>query len=188
MELVKRFQPIKLEEEDDGSIHIGKADSRAIDVHVVGAHAYLSYGGFGVLAYSIQDLIAPLPDGVDDPTKIWDMHGGYDYRPEAVARYVLQDEPGLEDSDAEALYMTPQYFPANKLLEDGDGHWYVLDEPRLLFYIGYGEAGVAKVDWSDPAHPVLLQHRDTVGEATGTAIANGRVYAADYEGGLAIFK
>ena len=187
MELVKRFQPIKLEEEDDGSIHIGKADSRAIDVHVVGAHAYFSYGGFGVLAYSIQDLIAPLPDGVD-PKKIWEMHGGDDYRPEAVARYVLQDEPGLEDSDAEALYMTPQYFPANKLLEDGDGHWYVLDEPRLLFYIGYGEAGVAKVDWSDPAHPVLLQHRDTVGEATGTAIANGRVYAADYEGGLAIFK
>jgi len=186
MELVKLFEPIKLEEEIDGSIHIGKADSRSIDVDVVGGNVYFSYGGFGVLAYSISDLIEPLPAGVD-PTKIWEMHG-YDYRPEAVGRYVLQDEPGLEDSDAEALYMTPQYFPANRLLMDGDDHLYVLDQPRLLFYVAYGEAGVAKLDWSDPANPKLLQHQDTVGEATATAIANGRVYVADYEGGLAVFR
>jgi len=186
MTLVKLFEPIKLAVEDDGSIHIGKADSRSIDVDIVGKYAYFSYGGFGVLAYSIQDLIAPLPAGVD-PAKPWEMHGE-DYRPEAVGRYLLQDEPGLEDSDAEALFMTPQYFPADRLLEDGDGHWYVRDEPRLLFYIAYGEAGVAKIDWTDPAHPALLQHKDTVGEATGTAIANGRVYVADYEGGLAVFK
>ncbi|SFM77125.1 hypothetical protein [Marinobacter pelagius] len=188
MELVKIFQPIKIEEELDGTVHIGKADSRSVDVDVVGDHAYFSYGGFGLLAYSIEDLLAPLPEGVE-PNKIWTMgSGGYDYRPEAVAQYRLQAEPGLEDSDPEALYMTPQYFPADTLLVDGDGHWYTLDEPRLLFYVAYGEAGVAKLDWSDPANPVLMEHQHTVGEATGTAIANGRVYVADGGGGLVIFR
>lgn len=188
MELVKIFQPIKIEEELDGTVHIGKADSRSVDVDVVGEHAYFSYGGFGLLAYRIEDLLAPLPEGVE-PNKIWTMEsGGYDYRPEAVAQYRLHAEPGLEDSDPEALYMTPQYFPANKLLIDGEGHWYTLDEPRLLFYVAYGEAGVAKLDWSDPANPVLMEHQHTVGEATGTAIANGRVYVADGGGGLVIFR
>lgn len=64
MELVKIFQPIKIEEELDGSVHIGKADSRSVDVDVIGDHAYFSYGGFGLLAYSIEDLLAPLPEGV----------------------------------------------------------------------------------------------------------------------------
>ncbi|MFO7592522.1 MAG: hypothetical protein R6X15_00565, partial [Pseudomonadota bacterium] len=59
---------------------------------------------------------------------------------------------------------------------------------KLVFYIAYGPAGVAKIDWSDPANPVLLQHQDTVGEATGTAIAHGRVYVADYAGGLVVFR
>ncbi|AOY87317.1 hypothetical protein BKP64_03455 [Marinobacter salinus] len=193
MELVKIFQPIKIEEELDGSVHIGKADSRSVDVDVIGNHAYFSYGGFGLLAYSIDDLLEPLPAGVD-PTKIWTMGGsgggggGYDYRPEAVAQYRLQTEPGLEDSDPEALYMTPQYFPANKLLIDGEGRWFTLDEPKLLFYVAYGEAGVAKLDWSDPANPILMEHQQTVGEATGTAIAHGRVYVADGGGGLVIFR
>ncbi|MGF2735170.1 hypothetical protein [Marinobacter sp. DUT-1] len=188
MELVKIFQPIKIEEELDGSVHIGKADSRSVDVDVIGDHAYFSYGGFGLLAYSIEDLLAPLPEGVE-PDKIWSMGGsGFDYRPEAVAQYRLQAEPGLEESDPEALYMTPQYFPADTLLVDGEGQWYTLDEPRLLFYVAYGEAGVAKLDWSDPANPVLLEHQQTVGEATGTAIANGRVYVADGGGGLVIFR
>jgi len=186
MKLIKVFQPIKVEEEDDSSVHIGKADSRSVDVHVIGSHVYYSYGGFGLVAYNIADLIKPLPAGVD-PTKSWDPHGA-DYRPTAVGRYVLQDEPGLENSNAEALYMTPQYFPANRLLMDGDGHLYVRDEPKLLFYVAYGEAGVAKVDWTDPAHPKLMQHRDTIGDATATAIANGRVYVADYGGGIAVFR
>lgn len=116
------------------------------------------------------------------------LGGGYDYRPEPVAQYRLQAEPGLEDSDPEALYMTPQYFPADTLLVDGDGQWYTLDEPRLLFYVAYGEAGVAKLDWSEPANPVLMEHQQTVGEATGTAIAHGRVYVADGGGGLVIFR
>ncbi|MFC4258670.1 hypothetical protein ACFOZ5_06425 [Marinobacter lacisalsi] len=188
MELIKIFQPIKIEEELDGTVHIGKADSRSIDVDVVGDHAYFSYGGFGLLAYHIDDLLEPLPEGVD-PTKIWTMgSGGYDYRPEAVAQYRLSAEPGLEDSDPEALYMTLQYFPADTLLSDGNGNSYTLDEPRLLFYVAYGEAGVAKLDWSNPASPVLMEHQHTVGEATGTAIANGRVYVADGGGGLVIFR
>ena len=45
-----------------------------------------------------------------------------------------------------------------------------------------------KLDWSDPANPILLQRQDTVGKAVGTAIANGRVYVADYAGGLVVFK
>ncbi|WP_162525021.1 hypothetical protein [Marinobacter sp. BW6] len=188
MELVKIFQPIKIEEELDGTVHIGKADSRSVDVDVIGDHAYFSYGGFGLLAYSIGDLLAPLPDGVEPDRVFAPGGGGADYRPEAVAQYRLQAEPGLEDSDPEALYMTPQYFSADKLLIDGDGHWYTLDEPRLLFYVAYGEAGVAKLDWSDPANPVLMEHQQTVGEATGTAIANGRVYVADGGGGLVIFR
>jgi hypothetical protein len=192
MELIKIFQPVKIEEELDGTVHIGKADSRSVDVDVIGDHAYFSYGGFGLLAYSIDDLLEPLPVGVD-PTKIWTMGGsggggGYDYRPDAVAQYRLQTEPGLEDSDPEALYMTPQYFPANKLLIDGDGKWFTLDEPKLLFYVAYGEAGVAKLDWSDPANPILMEYQQTVGEATGTAIAHGRVYVADGGGGMVIFR
>jgi len=188
MELIKIFQPIKIEEELDGTVHIGKADSRSVDVDVIGDHAYFSYGGFGLLAYSIDDLLAPLPDGVEPDRVFTPGGGGADYRPEAVAQYRLQEEPGLEDSDPEALYMTPQYFPANTLLIDGDGHWYTLDESKLLFYVAYGEAGVAKLDWSDPANPVLMEHQQTVGEATGTAIANGRVYVADGGGGLVVFR
>ncbi|MBA1147101.1 hypothetical protein H0Z60_08500 [Ectothiorhodospiraceae bacterium WFHF3C12] len=186
MELVKLFEPIKLELEDDGTLHVGKADSRSIDVDIVGDHVYYSYGGFGLLAYSIEDMLAPLPDGIA-PDNIWEMHD-YDYRPEAVGAYRMQDEPGMEGSDPEALYMTPQYFPADRLLIDDNGEWYVLDEPRLLFYVAYGAEGVAKIDWSDPANPTLMQHQDTVGEATGTAIAHGRVYVSDHEGGLVFFR
>jgi hypothetical protein len=58
----------------------------------------------------------------------------------------------------------------------------------VLLYVAYGAAGVIKLDWSDPARPVLLQIKDTAGKAVGTAIANGRVYVADYAGGLVVFK
>ena len=186
MELIKLFEPIKEEVEEDGSIHVGKADSRSIDVDVVGDHAFFSYGGFGVLAYAIEDLLSPLPEGVA-PDRIWEMHA-FDYRPEAVGRYLLQDEPGMEESDPEALYMTPQLFPANRPIRGADGATFVLAAPRLLFYVAFGAEGAAKIDWSDPANPTLLQHHDTVGEAVGTAIANGRVYVADHQGGLVIFR
>jgi len=84
--------------------------------------------------------------------------------------------------------MTAQYFPANRLLSDGSGRTYTLASPRVLLYVAYGYAGVIKLDWSDPANPVLLQHKDTAGKALATAIANGRVYVADYAGGLVVFK
>lgn len=186
MELVKIFEPIKYEEEADGTIHVGKADARSVDVDIVQDHAYFSYGGFGIVAYSIADLLEPLPDGVE-PDKIWKTND-FDHRPEAVGHFRLQDLPGMEGTDPEALYMTTQYYPANYPLTDDSGETYTLSQPRLLIYASFGGEGAGKIDWSDPANPVLLQHQDTVGEATGTAIAHGRVYVSDHEGGLVIFR
>ena len=84
--------------------------------------------------------------------------------------------------------MTAQYFPAHTIIYDGSGSYYVLNTPRLLFYVAYANGGVIKLDWSDPANPILLQRQDTVGKAVDAAIANGRVYVADYAGGLVVFK
>ena len=181
MELIKIFEPIKIEDDS-----IGKADSRAVDVHVIGDHVYFSYSGFGMVAYRIADMLAPLPDGVA-PDKIW-KKGDFDYRPAAVGQFNLSLVAGYEDSDGEALYMMPQYFPANTLLKDGLGGYFILPQPKLLFYVAYGPAGVVKLDWSDAANPVLLQHQDTVGAATGVTIAHGRVFVADYAGGLVFFQ
>jgi hypothetical protein len=109
-------------------------------------------------------------------------------RPIAVGYFKLQKLVDYADLDGGALYMTPQYFPANTLIDDGSGSTYVLDTPRLLFYVAYGDAGVVKLDWSNPASPVLMAIKDTVGQAVGTAIANGRVYVADGAGGMVVFK
>jgi hypothetical protein len=65
---------------------------------------------------------------------------------------------------------------------------YLLETPRILLYVAYAQGGVVKLDWSDVANPVLLQRQDTAGKAVATAIANGRVYVADYSGGLVVFK
>jgi hypothetical protein len=65
---------------------------------------------------------------------------------------------------------------------------YTLTTPRVLFYVAYGDAGVVKLDWSDPANPKLMAIKDTVGAAAATAVANGRVYVADGTGGLVVFK
>lgn len=186
MVLIKLFEPIKLEEEEDGTVHVGKASSRSVDVDVVDDKVYFTYGDFGVLAYSIADLLAPLPEGVD-PRKIWGPHEANDYRPEALSQYVLTDEPGLEDSEAESLYMVQQYYRENLPHHDDAGD-YVPEQAKILFYIAYGDGGVAKIDWSDAANPILLQYQNTVGEATGTALSHGRVYVADGSGGLTIFR
>ena len=182
MTLVKRFEPIKMEGDK-----VGAADGHSVDLDVVGNHAYVSYDSFGILCYNIADLIAPLPNGIA-ATEVWDKAGSYDYRPEAVSRFRLQDQPGFATADGSAQYMTPQYFPADKLLVDGNDKFYVLDKAKLIIYAAYGTSGVLKLDWSDPANPVLLQHQDTVGTAASTAIANGRVYVADGEGGVVAFK
>jgi hypothetical protein len=167
--LVKVFQPIKIE---DGEV--GHADGRNVDVHVVGDHVYFSYTSFGVLSYTIADLIAPLPDGVD-PTDIFSkgMTGDveYDHRPEHVGRFKLTDVEGYEEYDAEALYME-----------------YTLVADRLLFYIAYGGGGVVILDYTDPAVPALVAHAPTIHEATSVTLQNGRLYVADHDGGVAIFR
>lgn len=200
MTLLKTFEPIKIEVEDDGSTHVGTADGKSVDVQIVNDIAYVSYDSFGIVAYRMADLVLPLaayqppgqPAGVCagvDPTKVFTPKGGVDCRPVAVGQYNLDNEgPAYEALDGGAQYMTAQYFPANQLLADGSGRTYTLTSPRVLLYVAYGYAGVIKLDWSDPANPVLLQHKDTAGKALATAIANGRVYVADYAGGLVVFK
>jgi hypothetical protein len=54
--------------------------------------------------------------------------------------------------------------------------------------VGYGDAGVIKIDWIDPAAPVLEQHLNTVGEALDVTVLNGRAYVADNAGGIALIK
>jgi len=188
MTLLKTFEPLKIDDDNP----LGSADGKSVDVHVVGDYAYFSYDSFGLVAYKMADLIAPIatvnPLCVD-PTKLSKKFGGAtECRPIAAGRFKLQLQPGYKTVDGGALYMTPQYFPSNQLLRDGAGTVYTLDKPRLLFYVAYGDAGVVKLDWSDPANPKLMAIKDTVGAAAATAIANGRVYVADGTGGLVVFK
>lgn len=65
LQLVKVFEPNKIEEGK-----VGKTDGRAVDVKVVGDHAFFSFDSFGIVCYSLADLVQPLPVSVD-PTKIW---------------------------------------------------------------------------------------------------------------------
>lgn len=196
MTLIKTFEPIKLEEED-GEVHVGTADGKAVDVQIAGDVAFISYDSFGLVAYRMADLIQPLAQvlggacaGVD-PTAVFRANSGLDCRPAAVARYKLQADPAHPELAAlagGAMYMTVQHFPANRALRDGAGNVYMLSTARTLLYVAYGAAGVIKLDWSDMARPVLLQRQDTIGKAVGTAVANGRVYVADYAGGFTAFR
>jgi len=124
--------------------------------------------------FTIADLIAPVPDGVD-PLQIWKTGSTgvsqYDYRPDHLAKFRLTNEVGYEELHAEALHM--EYTNLND---------------SLVFYVAYGEAGLVRVDWTEPAAPVLLDVAPTVGEATSVAIANGRVFVADHGGGFIQFK
>lgn len=86
-----------------------------------------------------------------------------------------------------ALYMTPQLFPANQWLSNGSST-YMLDKPRLLFYVAYGDAGVVKLDWSNLAAPTMMAIKGVVGGAVATAIHNGRVYIAAGAVGLSVLK
>ncbi len=142
----------------------------------------------------MSDLIRPIAEInplCTDPTRVFNPDTGLDCRPAAVSRYKLQADPlhpGYALVDGGAQYMTAQLFPTETLIHDGAGNVYVLDTPRVLLYVAYAQGGVIKLDWSDPANPILLQRQDTVGKAVGTAIANGRVYVADYSGGLVVFR
>ncbi|WP_143269426.1 LVIVD repeat-containing protein [Mangrovitalea sediminis] len=182
MTLIKRFEPIKME-----GTKVGAADGHSVDMKIVGNYAYVSYDSFGILCYKMSDLIAPLPSGIS-ATAVWDKAGSYDYRPHAMAHFRLQDQAGYASADGSAQYMTAQYFPADKPLLDANGHIYVRDTPKLIIYAAYGTSGVVKLDWTDPANPVMLQHKETVGTAEATAIAYGRVYVADSDGGVVVLK
>ena len=189
MTLVKTFQPIKIEEESgEEGVNIGNADGKSVDVKIVGDYAYFSYDSFGMVAYKLSDLVAPLPAGVD-PTQLYDRQTGVDYRPVAAGEFKLQNVPGYETVSGGAQYFTTQYFPAHTpLITQVGGEIHELEKPKLLMYVAYAEGGVAKLDWSDPVAPKLLEYHDTVGEAAATAIANGRVYVADGSAGLVVFK
>ncbi len=174
MVLIKVFEPIKYEEEVPGVLKIGKADGKSVDVKVVDGHVYFTYDSFGVVNYTIADLIKPLPAGMD-PTKIW-QPGTIGERPEAVARFKLQD---------------PLLHGSADLAELGGGAqrmFFLNTDGKHLFYVAYDSAGVAKIDWTDVANPMLVQHADTVGNASDVEIANGRAYVADGGGGLVLMK
>ena len=179
MVLLKRFEPIKVGDEEE----VGKADGRSVDVQVVGDYAYFTYDSFGMVAYriddpdpAVHDLISPLPDGVD-PIDVWKPGGnGYDYRPEAAARFKLQDE--TLGGSAELAGWSGGALGMYSMKVKG----------KLLFYVAYGDAGVIKINWTNPAAPVLVQHLNTVGDALDVTVENGRAYVADNLGGIALIK
>ena len=180
MELIKVFEPVKTEyhEEVDGTLsaQYNKADGKSVDVQIVDEHAYFTYDSFGVLAYKIADLIKPLSaQYASTPTKIWDR-GEIGDRPLAVARFKLQDPELFGSADLAELSGGAQ---GMHFLDTGEKHF---------FYVAYDSAGVAKIDWTDVANPVLVQHADTAGNASDVAVSSGRVYVADGGGGLVLMK
>lgn len=199
--LIKTFEPVK----SDADNAFGSADGKSVDVHVVGDIAYFSYDSYGLVAYRMADLIRPAKDErpainstpevcatVTDVTKLSAKQGGVgECRPTAAGYYKLQkdtSDASYADLDGGALYMTPQYFPANTPFKDYTGAVVTLAKPKLLFYVAYGNAGVVKLDWSNVATPSLMSIKGVVGEAATTAINNGRVYVAAGGGGLVVLK
>jgi hypothetical protein len=212
--LIKTFEPLK----SDLDNSFGSADGKSVDVHVVGDIAYFSYDSFGLVAYRMTDLIRPateerplkVPTGqaadicstITDVTKLSAKQGGVgECRPTAVGYMKLQKYGEVTDvngvvvtpspyanEDGGALHMTPQYFPANTPFRDWTGAVVMLAQPRLLFYVAYGESGVVKLDWSNVATPKLLGIKGVVGGASTTAINNGHVYVAAGAGGLVVLK
>lgn len=169
MSIVKVFEPIKLEED-----HVGKADGKSVAVKVVGDHAFFTYDSFGIVAYKITDLIAPLAEGTD-PTKIWGKNA-VDQRPNFAARFKLQDPLMFGDEDLA------------EFSGGAAGMDVVSVGGKNFFYVAYGDAGVIKIDWTNPAAPVLKEHANTVGSALDVSVINGRVYVADGSGGLVLLK
>lgn len=169
MQVIKVFEPIKYENGD-----VGSADGKASDVKVVGDKAFFAYDSFGLIGYALADLIAPLPPGVS-PTDLFKKSNRgtveYDYRPVALGRFKLQEVAGYEEVNGGAI----------RLAATSQGG-------RVYFYAAFGEAGVIKIDFTDPATPLLLHRADTAGECQDIAIANGRLFVADGAGGLVLFK
>jgi hypothetical protein len=169
MTLVKIFEPIKMEGDK-----AGKADGKSVAVKIVGDHVFFTYDSFGIVCYSIADLIKPLPEGVD-PQDIW-TPGTIGERPEATARFKLQDTSFFGSAD----------------LEGWGGGAVGMDvvsvNGKNFFYVAYGAAGVIKIEWTNPSAPVLKEHANTVGYASDVVVINGRAYVADSGGGLTLLK
>ncbi|PLX98032.1 MAG: hypothetical protein C0624_14960 [Desulfuromonas sp.] len=169
MQIVKVFEPIKYEDGD-----VGSADGQAIDVEVVGDNAYFGYDSFGLVAYSMAELVEPLPDGVD-PTDLFKKEADgtvvYDYRPEFLGKFKLQDVEGYEDADGGSVKMA-----------------YTQQSGNLYFYAAFGHYGVVKIDYTDATAPELLDAVPTASECVDVEISNGRLYVGDHAGGLVLFK
>jgi hypothetical protein len=203
-DLLKTFEPVK----SDADNAFGSADGKSVDVHVLGDMAYFSYDSFGLVAYRMADLIRPAREErpainptpavcatIDDVTKLSAKQGGVgECRPTAAGYLKLQkyvDATGLvpyAEEGGGALYMTPQFFPANTPYINAAGQRTISATPRLLFYVAYGESGVVKLDWSDVAKPSIIAIKGVIGGAAATAIHNGRVYVAAGSGGLSVLK
>ena len=175
MTLIKIFEPIKYE--DESETKAGKADGKSVAVKVVGDHVFFTYDSFGIVTYSIADLIAPLPDGMD-PQDIWEP-GTVGERPEASARFKLKDD---------STYINQTGTDFAELGGGSAGMDVVSVNDKNIFYVAYGAAGVVKIDWTDPTSPILMEHANTVGYASDVVVINGRVYVADSGGGLTLLK
>jgi hypothetical protein len=169
MQLVKVFEPIKYEDGD-----LGSADGQAIDVEVVGDNAYFGYDSFGLIAYSMSDLVEPVPPGVD-PTELFVKKNNgtvrYDYRPEFLGKFKLQEVPGFEDVDGGSVKMA-----------------YTQQSGNLYFYAAFGHFGVVKIDYTDAGAPEFMDAAPTASECVDVEISNGRLYVGDHGGGLVLFK
>lgn len=161
MKKINLFEPKKVEIILEGS-NYGTADGKSIAVKIVGEYAYFTYDSFGVVNYKITDLIKPI---VDDAS-----------RPSVASRFNLQDVNFFGSAE----------------FTDWSGGAVGMDVVsvggKILFYIAYGEAGVIKIDWTDPSYPYLMDHINTVGSALDVTVENGRVYVADSAGGMALIK
>jgi hypothetical protein len=177
LQIVKVFEPIKYEDED-----LGSADGQAIDVEVVGDNAYFGYDSFGLIAYSMADLVEPVPAGVD-PTELFKKKNNgtvfYDYRPAFLGKFKLQEVEGFEDVDGGSVKMA--YTQQDGECSTGSGKC-------LYFYAAFGAYGVVKIDYTDPSLPVLVDAVPTASECVDVEIANGRLYVGDHAGGLVLFK
>lgn len=174
MALVKVFEPIKIEVEEPGVFKYGKADGKSVDVLVVDKYAYFTYDSFGIVVYRIEDLIKPLPEGMN-PTEIWSP-GTIGERPISIARFKLQDSMLGGNDELADLSGGAQSMFAHKV---GGKH---------LFYVTHDPAGVAKIDWTNVANPMLVQHADTAGAAADVEVMNGRTYVAGGTRALVLMK
>ena len=100
-------------------------------------------------------------------------------RPEATARFRLKDA---------STYTTELDMDFSEWGSGASGMEVVQVDGKNLFYVAYGDSGVIKIDWTDPAKPVLMEHANTVGYAQDVTVINGRVYVADGAGGLTLLK